>query len=129
MVFKVCLLRPVYTEIGLNIRRNDCESFFPNRVPDQTSQQNISCFTNSTDDLLRATAIEEVTRVLVIDLMEFIAAGPLSTDLAYKCLDTGYTRMLVLQMVDQVGGVVGDNPCTLHPYTLIILGAIQYLGK
>ena len=36
--------------------------------------------------------------------------------------------MLVLQMEEKVGGVVGDNPRTIHQYSLIIIGAIQYFG-
>ena len=47
---------------------------------------------------------------------------------AYQFLYTGYMSMLVIQMAEQVGGAVGDNPCTLHPCTLIIIGSVQCLG-
>ena len=47
---------------------------------------------------------------------------------ANQWLETGYTSILVLQTAEQVGVVVGDNPCKIFPCPLIIIFAIQRLG-
>ena len=64
VALKVCLMRPVYPEIGLNIRGNSGEIFFPNGVPDPKIQLNTSRLTNSTDNLFIVTEIDEGTGVL-----------------------------------------------------------------
>ena len=79
MVLKVCLLRPVYPEIGLIIRQNPGKSLFPNDVPDTTSQQNTSRLTNSTGDLFMVTEIDERTCMLGLEPMECTVSGPLAT--------------------------------------------------
>ena len=80
MVLKVCLLRPTYPDIGLNIRSNSGKSVFPNGVPDSTSQPNKSRLNNSTDNLFKVKAIYEVARVLVIYPMDCTVSGILATD-------------------------------------------------
>ena len=80
MVLKVCLLRPVYPDIGLNIQQNAGESVFSNGVPDPTSQKNTSRFTNSTDDFFMATVIDEATRVLGLESMECTVSGTISKE-------------------------------------------------
>ena len=80
MVLKVFLLRPLYPDIGLNIRRNSGESVLLKGVPDQRSQQNTSRFTKSMENLFMVTTIDEVARVLGLDPMECTVYGTLSTE-------------------------------------------------
>ena len=80
MVLKVCLRRPAYPDIGLNLQQNPDESVLTNGVPDLKIQKNTTCFTNSTENLFTATEICKIPHVLGLDPMECTVAGPLYTN-------------------------------------------------
>ena len=89
MVMKVCLLRQVYPDIGLNIQRNYGDSIFPNSVPYPKIQRTTSYFTNSMNDFFMVTAIDKVTRVLGLNTIECTVAGPLSANPFFLLFITG----------------------------------------
>ena len=89
-------MSPVYPEIGLNIQLNDGESVLLNGVPDSTSQQNTSRFTNSTDNFFMVTVIDEVTRLLVNYPIKCTVSGPLSTYSSFFLLLTSALKLATL---------------------------------